>query len=315
MSALVAVTGATGFIGQHLIAMLAANGVRQRLLVRRLPALPATSSPEAIELVVGDLGDKAALRRLVDGADVVIHLAGAIKAVHRADFFRFNAQAVHDLLAAAAAVGGTARVILVSSLAARAPGLSDYAASKRAGEDCLVAAAPAPGWLAVRAPAVYGPGDRETLAFFRCVKRGLAPVPGAGRGRLSLIHVGDLCRVLLAAVSRPTQSGVYEIDDGTAAGYSLADMAGAAAGVLGSRPRTIGVPRALMTGVAGVQQMVARLTGRPAILSLGKVREIFHDDWVVTDRRLMQALGIVPNFDLRLGFEDTILWYLRHRWL
>ncbi|TWT01235.1 NAD(P)-dependent oxidoreductase [Reyranella sp. CPCC 100927] len=315
MGGLVAVTGATGFIGQHLIAALAAAGLRQRLLVRRLPVLPAVDSAEAIELVVGDLASPGALHRLVDGADVVIHLAGTIKATRPADFHRHNAQGVRDLLAAITGANARTRVLLLSSLAALAPHLSDYAASKRAGEDCLVAASPAAGWTAIRAPAVYGPGDRETLAFFRTVKFGWAPVPADGSGRLSLIHVADLCAVIAAVVAHPPADGVYEVDDGTTRGYSLMEMAAVAAEVLGRRVRTIGVPQRLMTGVAGLQQLLARATGRPAILSRGKVREIFHPDWVVTDRRLAGALDFKPRFNLRDGFADTILWYLRHRWL
>jgi len=315
VNGVVAITGATGFIGQHLIAGLAASGIRQRLLVRRLPALPAVDSAASMELVVGDLGEPAALRRLVAGTAAVIHLAGAIKAAHRADFFRHNEQGVRDLLSAVAATNAQTRVLLISSLAARSPHLSDYAASKRAGEDCLSAAAPAHGWVAIRAPAVYGPGDRETLPFFRSVKLGWTPVPADGCGRLSLIHVADLCSAITAAVAHPPADGVYEVDDGTVGGYNLMEMAAVAAGVLGRRVRTIGVPQVLMTGVASVQQMLARATGRPAILSAGKVREIFHRDWVVTDHRLAQALDWRPRFDLRDGFADTILWYLSNRWL
>jgi nucleoside-diphosphate-sugar epimerase len=315
MSGIVAVTGATGFIGQHLVRTLSAAGVRQRLLVRRLPGLPVVDDAGSIELVVGDLADQPALQRLVQGASSVIHLAGAIKARHPADFVRWNAQPVRDLLAAMAATGTPARFILMSSLAAREPRLSDYAASKRAGEDHLLASAPGHGWLTIRAPAVYGPGDRETLPFFRWAKRGLAPVPAGGGGRLSLIHVADLCAVVAASLARPLPDGIYEIDDGEVAGYSLSEMAAVAAGVLGRTVRTIGVPRLAMTGVAGVQQLQARVTGTPAILSPGKVREIFHDNWVVTDRRLADALDFVPRFGLRNGFADTILWYARNRWL
>jgi nucleoside-diphosphate-sugar epimerase len=315
MNGVVAVTGATGFIGQHLTAALAAHGFRQRLLVRRLPTLPATETAASIELVVGDLSDSAALKRLVRGAGAVIHLAGAIKAVNRADFFRFNAQSVRELLAAMAAAGPPARFIFLSSLAAREPQLSDYAASKRAGEDHLTAAPPGGGWAAIRAPAVYGPGDRETLPFFQWVKRGLAPVPAGGRGRVSLIHVADLCAALIAMLARPPADGVYEIDDGKATGYSLTEMAAMAAGVLGRRARVVPVPKFLMMGVAGVQQALARATGRPAIVSPGKVREFFHRDWIVTDRRLAAALQLQPRFDLKRGFADTLLWYSSHKWL
>ncbi|MCW5748744.1 MAG: NAD(P)-dependent oxidoreductase, partial [Alphaproteobacteria bacterium] len=207
-----------------------------------------------------------------------------------------------------------ARLFMMSSLAAREPHLSAYAASKRAGEDLLATAAPAAGWVAIRAPAVYGPGDRETLPFFRWVRRGMAPVP-AGGGRLSLIHVADLCAALAEALGRPPADGIYEIDDGAVAGYTLAQMAATAAGVFGRRVRTAPVPRVVMTGVAGMQQALARATGRAAILSTGKVREIFHDDWVVTDRRLATSLAFEPRFDLPGGFADTIGWYQRQNWL
>lgn len=315
MNGVVAVTGATGFIGQHLAAALAAAGIRQRLLVRRLPALPPVDSAASIELVLGDLGDAAALRRLVRDSAVLVHLAGAIKASSPGEFARCNTQSVTDLLAALAETATPARFVLLSSLAARAPHLSDYANTKRAGEDCLAAAAPAPGWAALRAPAVYGPGDRETLPFFQWVRRGIAPVPTGGRGRLSLIHVADLCAALVAMLARPPADGIYEIDDGTAAGYSLAGMAAVAGEVFGRRARIVGIPRWLMTGVAELQQVAARATGRPAILSAGKVREIFHPDWVVTDRRLAAALDFQPRFDLRQGFADTVAWYSRHGWL
>jgi nucleoside-diphosphate-sugar epimerase len=315
MSGVVAITGATGFIGQHLIATLTARGHRQRLLVRRLPALPAGTAAGAIELVVGDVTDPAALRRLVRGAGAVIHLAGAVKALRRDDFFRWNAQPVHDLLAALAATETAAPVVLMSSLAAREPHLSAYAASKRAGEDHLVAAAPGAGWLAIRAPAVYGPGDRETLAFFRWVKRGMAPVPAGGRGRAALIHVADLCAAIAAALDRPPAAGVYEIDDGQPAGYSLADMVAVAAAAYGRPARLVSLPRLALTTVAGVQQVLARATGRPAILGPGKVRELCHPDWTVCDRRLAAALDLTPQFDLERGFAATIAWYQRHRWL
>jgi nucleoside-diphosphate-sugar epimerase len=311
----VAVTGATGFIGQHLIATLAARGYQLRLLVRRLPALPAETAVGSVELVVGDVTDPAALRRLVRGAGAVIHLAGAIKALRRADFFRLNALAVHELLAALTATQSPARVLLLSSLAAREPHLSDYAASKQAGEDRLAAVAPAAGWTAIRAPAVYGPGDRETLAFFRWVKRGVAPVPAGDRGRVSLIHVTDLCATVTAALDHPPPDDVYEIDDGAAGGYSLADMAAVAADVFGRRVRVLPVPRVALASVAGVQQVLARATGEPAILSPGKVRELCHPDWTVHDRRLAHALDFAPRFDLRRGFAETIDWYERHNWL
>ena len=151
----VAVTGATGFVGPHLIAALAKRGWKLRLLIRRWTPLPSLAGVEA-EIVLGDLADEAALRRLVDGVDTVIHAAGLIKARAPDDFMTVN----RDGTARLSALAPEARFILLSSLAAREPALSPYAAST-----CAAEAAVAGKAIAIRAPAVYGPGDRETLAM------------------------------------------------------------------------------------------------------------------------------------------------------
>ena len=188
---LAAVTGATGFVGPHLIAALARHGWKLRLLIRRWTPLPSLAGVDA-EIVWGDLSDEAALRRLVDGADAVVHAAGLIKARRPEDFQAVN----RDGTARLSALAPTMPFLLLSSLAAREPQLSPYAASKRAAEE-VVARRTGP-WLAVRAPAVYGPGDRETLAYFKMAARGFAPQPDRPDARLSLIHVEDLAEALAA---------------------------------------------------------------------------------------------------------------------
>jgi nucleoside-diphosphate-sugar epimerase len=166
-------------------------------------------------------------------------------------------------------------------------------------------------WYAVRAPAVYGPGDRETLAYFKMAKWGFALQPNRPDARLSLIHVEDLAEVLARTLGRPPGISVYEIDDGREAGYNHDDLAAAAAAGLGRSVRSVRVPQ-------GVIGLVAQLNARrPSneILTPGKVRELFHPDWVAHDRRLAAALGWVPRYDLRRGFQDTIAWYRRQHWL
>jgi len=305
---LVAVTGATGFVGPHLVAALGRRGWRVRLLVRRWSPLPSLAGVEA-ELVLGDLGDSDALRRLVDGADTVIHAAALIKARHAGQFMAIN----RDGTAGLSTIAGPARFLLLSSLAAREPHLSPYAASKRAAEEA-VAGRGGP-WLAVRAPAVYGPGDRETLAYFRAVSRGLAPRPAIAAARLSLIHVEDLAEALALAVERAPAGSVYEIDDGREGGYGYRDMQQSAAAALGRKALSVAVPRPLMAGLARLNQLGHRLGGPVQILTPGKVGEIFHPDWTVHDRRLAGAIGFTARYDLASGFRDTVLWYRRREWL
>jgi 2-alkyl-3-oxoalkanoate reductase len=305
---LVAVTGATGFVGPHLVAALAHRGWKIRLLVRRWSPLPSLAGVEA-ELVLGDVSDEAALRRLVDGADTVIHAAGLIKARRPADFMAVN----RDGTALVSALAPTARFVLLSSLAAREPLLSPYGASKLAAEEA-VAGRSGP-WLAVRAPAVYGPGDRETLAYFRAVIRGFAPRPNLPDARLSLIHVSDLAEALALAAERRPSASVCEIDDGREGGYGYGDMQAAAEGALGRTARTLAIPRIAMDGIALLNGVSHALGGPVQILTPGKVKEIFHSDWTVHDRRLAAAIGFAARYDLARGFADTILWYRRHDWL
>ncbi len=308
MGRLVAVTGATGFVGPHLVAALARHDHRVRLLIRRWSPVPSLAGVEA-EIVLGDLADEAALRRLVDGVDAVIHAAGLIKARVPGDFMTVN----RDGTARLSALAPEARFILLSSLAAREPQLSAYAGSKRAAEQ-VVAERPGP-WLTVRAPAVYGPGDRETLAYFKAAARGFAPRPRGEGARLALIHVEDLAEALARVVEAPLPASVYEIDDGREGGYSYGDMAAAAGEALGRSVRSMPVPRVAMEIIGWANGLRHALGGAAQILTRAKVRELFHPDWVVHDRRLAATIGFWPRYDLKAGFRDTISWYRQNKWL
>jgi nucleoside-diphosphate-sugar epimerase len=301
---LVAVTGATGFVGPHLIAALARHGWKMRLLIRRWTPLPSLAGVDA-EIVWGDLSDAASLARLVEGVDAVVHAAGLIKARREEDFQAIN----RDGTARLSSVAPNIPFLLLSSLAAREPALSPYAASKRAAED-VVAKRSGP-WFAVRAPAVYGPGDRETLTYFKMANHGLALQPALPDARLSLVHVEDLTEVLARALDRLPEPSVYEIDDGKEGGYGHSDMAVAAANALGRPVHRLRVPRGLIYAVAALnaQRRSAQL------LTPGKVRELFHPNWVAHDRRLTTTLHWRARYDLGQGFKQTILWYRQHNWL
>jgi 2-alkyl-3-oxoalkanoate reductase len=305
---LVAVTGASGFVGPHLIAALKRHGWKVRLLLRRWSPLPSLAGVEA-EIVWGDLSDKSALAQLVDGVDAVVHAAGLIKARDPADFLTVN----RDGTARLAALAPDARFLLLSSLAAREPGLSPYGASKWAAEDAL--AGRTGPWLAVRAPAVYGPGDRETLAYFKAAERGVGPSPMGTAARLSLIHVEDLCEALALALDLSLPPAVYEVDDGRAGGYAYADMADAAGKALGRRVTPLLIPRPVMAAVARLNGWRQALGGPTQILTTGKVAELFHGDWVAHDRRLAEATGFAAGHDLWTGFSDAVLWYRARGWL
>ncbi|HXV73768.1 MAG TPA: NAD(P)H-binding protein, partial [Sphingomonadales bacterium] len=164
-----ALTGATGFVGAAVLDAALVQGYRVRALTRR----PQPPHPN-VEWIAGDVFNGAALQTLFAGADAVFHAAGAIKAKNAAGFMAVNRDGVKNAIAAAKNAG-VRRFALVSSLAAREPHLSPYAASKCAGEDVLKENGEGISWTIVRPPAVYGPRDREILRLFRAMNWGIAP--------------------------------------------------------------------------------------------------------------------------------------------
>ncbi|KAA5604058.1 SDR family NAD(P)-dependent oxidoreductase [Roseospira marina] len=322
MTRTVAVTGGTGFLGRAVVATLVRDGWRVRVLVRRSaapwsePGLGAKHEADhETELVFGDLADPAALRRLVRGADAVVHAAGAIAARDRAAFMAVNRDGSARLGAAVAAEAPAARLVHVSSLAAREPQLSDYAASKRAGEDALRAACGAASWVVVRPPAIYGPRDRATLPVFRVASGPLAPVLHGPEARVCLIHVQDVAEAIAALCADGPSGRVFELSDGRQEGYSWRAIVDEAARAVGGTPRIVRVPAALIRLVGAVAGAAGRLTGRAVLLSRGKVREMLHPDWSSAPEQQPPPSLWSPRVALPEGFAATVRWYREARWL
>ena len=301
MTAAVAVTGASGFVGQAILGHLLALGWPVRALVHRQPL--AIRHP-ALTTVSGGLSDAGALRRLMDGAGCVIHVAGRVRGRDADDFMPVNADGVARVAHLAQEAATVSRLVLISSLAAREPGLSPYAASKRAGEDRLAGVSGAGGLscAVLRPPAIYGPGDRELVPLLRLMARGIAPMPGVAGARASLLHVDDLARAAARLLDSPAE-GVYELGDGHDGGYGwdeIATIAGQAAGRRRGGVR-VRLPRGLMRGVAGLNLAVARALGTLPMLSPGKVNELFHPDWVCDNTAMTRATGWQPEISLHDG--------------
>jgi nucleoside-diphosphate-sugar epimerase len=311
----VAVTGATGFVGSHIVGQLNRAGWQVRVLTRRLPVSPHYGDA-AVEAVIGTLEDRQAVAHLVRDADAVVHAAGKIKARSHAEFFAANATGTRLLVEAAIATGRRPRFVLISSLAARRPQISDYAASKLAGEAELTRLEGDLPWSILRPPAVYGPGDRETLAFFRALRLGLAMLPPGRDSRLSLMHVSDLAAAAAATLESMTADArIFEIDDGHSGGYSWDEMVSAAARHLNLRPLRLRIPGPVLRAFAHANAAIHQITGGTAMLTPGKAREFLHRDWASRDDALTAATNWQPTIGIDKGFAETIAWYRRHHWL
>ncbi len=309
MRGVVAITGATGFVGAAAARHLAAAGWHVRVLVRRLPQ-DALSTGHRLEVVLGDLDDTSSLEKLLRGCNAIIHCAGLVRALTPLEFFLVNEGGTARLLQAAAIAAPNARFLHISSLAAREFQLSPYAASKRAAEIKLAALAGKRPWLALRPPAVYGPGDLELLPLFKAAQLGFLAYPASRDARVSTIHVEDLASAVTALLEAENWlNSVLEIDDEHPGGYDWPDIITALSTCFGRRPLAYRLPRAMMVPIAQTVSLVSAMTGRPKVLSRHKVAELYHPEWLATGPRLSSLIPWRPRFDLSTGFADSLAWY------
>jgi len=293
----IALTGATGFVGRPVCRLLSERGHEVSVLARNPNRL---ENAEVSRVVAGDLFNKMALAELVSGADAVLHLAGAIKARGREGFFAINRDGTVNLVKAALE-GGVKRFVHVSSLAAREPHLSAYGASKQAAEQAVAAAERKA--LIVRPPVVYGPGDEATLPLLRELMRSVAIIPGNSDQRFSLIHVDDLAAVLCDAVESE-RTGLVEVDD-LSGGHGWDDLFAITRHVFGVPKNSIFVPFAFASLAGMIVDTWAAVSGHAQMISQGKMRELYHPDWVVTGENWPRPNPIV----LSQGLPATIRWY------
>ena len=298
-----AVTGGTGFVGSHLLRIAREEGHELRALTR------GWRPPEpGLEWVEGALDRKESLIKLCTGADVVVHIAGLINAPDRSAFEAVNVAGTAALIDAARRAG-IKRFVHISSLAAREPDLSNYGWSKAKSEKLV--AASGLEWTIVRPPAVYGPGDRETFELFKMARRGFVALPP--RGRFSVIHVEDLCRLILALIDEPDSvSETYEPDDGMENGWDHRHFARTLGRIFGKRAATVTMPRMVMKGASRIEKLVRR---DKAKLTADRVRYFCHPDWVVTARHRPPPALWQPRIRTPTGLKQTAAWYREQGWL
>jgi 2-alkyl-3-oxoalkanoate reductase len=306
MRGVIALTGATGFIGSVVARKLVQEGWCVRALIRP-PSSSARLAGTTIQWVQGTFEDLDSLERLVGDADVVVHCAGAVRGITEADFYQANVEAVARLAHLASSRNPAPRFLLISSLAAREPDLSPYAASKRMGEIALTKITDRLTWTALRPPAVYGPGDREMLPLLRLMLRGIAPVVGGNDARFSMLYVDDLAEAVvkwLASDSR--ENRVFELDDGHPGGYSWREVVETVERLRGKGVVRVRVPGPVLNLAARLNTLAASVIGYRPMLTLGKVRELRHPDWVCDNSIYCRVANWAPTVRLEEGLRYTL---------
>lgn len=298
-----AITGATGFVGQTLVRIALESGWVVRALTRS-PKPPK----DGLSWINGSLEAPTSLAELVRGSDAVIHVAGVVNAPDRVGFVKGNIEGTRAIIEAAQSEG-IRRFIYVSSLSAREPSLSNYGWSKAEAEGVIVNSAL--DWTMVRPPAIYGPGDKDMLDLFKMAQRGFVLLPPDGR--LSVIEVGDLARLLLALIDQPETTGhIYDADDGRAGGWSHIEFGRAIGEAVGKRVTTFSMPRPFVSLGAKLDRLVR---GNKAKLTADRAAYFCHPDWVIEDSQRVPSQIWVPEVETCAGLRATAIAYRAGGWL
>ncbi len=313
------VTGATGFVGSHLVGELLASGRDQVVaLVRESAKLDACAFRDKIAIVRGDL---FASEPLPADIEMVFHLAAVTKSVRRGEFAHVNSEGTRSLLEKLKPLKHLRKVVLLSSLAAagpnrRSPCLSEempaepislYGKSKLAQEEIVAAHCPAP-YVIIRAPIVFGPGDMDMLDVFRIVAKGIFPVLGRKERRYSVIYVKDLVLGMIAAANSPCQNEIFYVANPEAIEWR--PFMEQVARLLGrKKTRKIVIPEILGRALAEFSELRIRTFGKKAIFNRDKFNEMKFPAWVCSGEKIDARLHFQPRTPLPRALQETIDWY------
>ena len=324
----VLLTGASGFVGSHILDSLRARGIDTAVLLR------STSNRRFIEthlphitVCTGSINHPQSLGAALRDITHVIHCAGCVKASRLPEFYEINHLGTRNVVEAInQRTGQIQRLVHISSLAAGGPAtadrpareddpphpVSEYGKSKLASEQevrqCKSDS------VILRPPAVYGPRDDAFLPFFKTIKAHIQPRVGSASFALSLVFVKDLAETVVACLTPAAAAGkmFYVASPEITKAHALAAEMAAQ---MKTWTLKIPLPRLALWPACQLQEAISRLTGKPNVLSRQKYAELSAPGWVCDPARLRQELGIGCPTKLQAGLAETLVWYRQHGWL
>jgi nucleoside-diphosphate-sugar epimerase len=325
----VLLTGGSGFLGSYVAEQLAAEGHVVRALVRPKSDKGVLGRLQGVEFAPGAIEDRTSLVSAVEGVDAIVHVAGIVKARKPADFFEVNAQGTRNLIDAALARGGLKRFVYVSSLAAVGPSadgtpvpenaeprpVTHYGRSKLEAERAVLAAGDRMPVTVIRPPMIYGPRDRETLAFFTSVKNRVLPMIGSGENTLSVVYAADCAAAIVRAVTSDAPSGrTYFVEDGVV--YAQRELALEVERALGRRAWIrFALPLPVVKLAAAATQAWGAVSGTAQMLTLDKLNELSQQHWVCSGEGARRDLGWTAKVQWQQGVQEAVKWYREQGWL
>jgi len=322
------VTGATGFVGSHLVDLLLKNGFNVSCLKRKTSSVKWLEGKK-VDFVDGDLYSNEALEKAIKDVDYVFHVAGVVKAKNLEGFERGNNLATKNLIEITAKVNpDIKKFVHVSSLAVCGPNpdnrpltedyiprpMTSYARTKREAEKEVLKFRDKIPVVIVRPPAIYGPRDTEVFIYFKTFKSGLNSIIGFNDKYLSLIHVKDLVQGIYLAGVKETKSGeIFFITSDDA--YNWDDVGRVTSRIMNKKAVKLRIPHFVVYTVGGIMEVMYKFSNSVPTLNIEKCFDITRDGWFASNQKAKDKLGFQPEFSLEEGFKDTYEWYKKEGWI
>ncbi len=324
------VTGATGFVGSHLVDLLLSKGWKVKVLVRKNSNLRWLEGKD-VEMVVADLRSGEGLRKGVEKVDVVFHIAGVVKGRNFDDFVRGNVLATTNLLESIVKYNPEIKKFVhISSQAATRPSKdkhdfvkendepdpkSFYGRSKLMSEEIVRSFGDRVPFVIIRPSSVYGPRDWEFLPLFRAVKKfRVAPLIGFSERTVSIIYVKDLVNIIFeSATSDKTTGNTYFACHPEPVSWK--GLVNLIAEVLGVKVLRFPLPSFLVWISALAGEIYSKVSGKAVLLNLQKAREMSCKHWVCSPELLKNTLDFDSFTPHIIGVKETVEWYLDNGWI
>jgi len=328
------ITGASGFIGGHLVAKALENCHEVTAAIRPGSDRSRLNDPsiQFLDLPLGDLDRMSSQLQKTGRFDWVLHNAGVTKALSSNGYREGNTENTRRLTLALQNTGLIPdKFLFVSSLAAlgaapvgkpqiqadQTPNpLSPYGESKYQTELFLESIKTNFPWVVVQPTAVYGPWERDILTFIKLAKKGLELTIGRQSQRLSFIHAIDVASAIFRVLEteKSIQHRKFVLSDGKA--YTTEDLGAAVREALGGKKTIkIRLPLGLVKQVAGVAETIGRWQNKASALNREKIPELAAENWHCDVSPLFEELDFNPAFDLYRGIHQTVEWYRKAGWL
>jgi nucleoside-diphosphate-sugar epimerase len=324
----VLLTGASGFVGSHILDSLLEHQIPTAVLLRKTTSRRFLGQQlNHSDIRQGSIEEPESLFQAVQGVTHVIHCAGRTKAVNRSEFYQTNQLGTRHVIAAVNSQNsGIERVVHISSLAVCGPAtaqnpadektaarpVSDYGKSKLQAELEVRERCRVP-FTIIRPPAVYGPRDTGFFSIFAAIQRHVLPRPKKGQA-LSVVYARDLAEAVVRCLTSPTTSGqTYfvassEVVCGRSIGQEIARQ-------MNRWTIPLPMPAVVLWVICLLQQCFSQLTGRASLLNLQKYAELRALGWVCSPAKFQADTGFTCQTTLREGIGQTLEWYRREHWL